>query len=332
MQILVTGGGGFLGTAICRALVERGDAVRSLSRGPHPALAALGVEHRRGDLADAEAVAAAIEGVDAVIHTAALAGVWGDERAYFAANLTGTVNVLTAMRRHGVGRLVYTSTPSVVQTDSGCEGGDASTPYALATRTAYQRSKIAAEQAVVAANGADLSTVALRPRLIFGPGDPHIAPRLAERSRAGRLARVGAGNPLVDATYVDNAASAHLAALDRLAPGAALCGRAYFVSNGEPWPLWDLIAELLDAVGAPPVRRQVPAGVAFAAGALCEVLWTALPLGGEPPMTRFLARQLSTANWYDISETCRDLGWQPGVNMKEGIARLRQASGGRAGG
>ncbi len=328
MRILVTGGGGFLGTAICRALVARGDAVRSLSRGPHPALAVLGVEHRRGDLVDAEAVATAIAGVDAVIHTAALAGIWGAERDYSAANLTGTLNVLAAMRRHGVGRLVYTSTPSVVQTDLGCEGGDTSTPYAPAARTAYQRTKIAAEQAVVAANGGDLCTVALRPRLIFGPGDPHIAPRLAERSRAGRLARVGAGNPLVDATYVNNAASAHLAALDRLAPGAALCGGAYFVSNGEPWPLWDLVAALLDAVGAPPVQRQLPQGVAFAAGALCEALWTALPLRGEPPMTRFLARQLSTANWYDIGETRRDLGWQPQVTMQEGIERVRSAAGG----
>ncbi len=325
MRVLVTGGGGFLGKAICRALRARGDEVRSLSRGDYPELAGLGVEHRRGDLADAAVVHAAMEGCDAVIHTAALAGIWGDEERYRLANVVGTENVLAAMRAHGIARLVYTSTPSVVQTDGDCEAGDGSTPYAPAPRTAYQRTKIAAEKAVRAADDATLHTVSLRPRLIWGPGDPHILPRLAERARAGRLRRVGTRNALVDSTYVDNAADAHIAALDRLQPGAALCGKAYFVSNGEPWPMWDLINALLEADGAPRVERSVPEGLAFAIGTVCEGLWTALPLGGEPPMTRFLARQLCTANWFDISSTKADLGWSPRVDMQTGLQQLRDA-------
>lgn len=327
MHVLVTGGGGFLGKAICRALVARGDTVRSISRGAYPELAGLGVEHRKVDLADAAAVSAAVQGVDAVIHTAALAGIWGDEQRYIDANQRGTENLIAAMRTHGVGRLVHTSTPSVVQTDGDCEAGDGETPYAPAPRTAYQRTKIAAEKAVRAANGPDLLTVALRPRLIWGPGDPHILPRLAERARAGRLRRVGSANKKVDSTYVDNAADAHVAALDALQPGARLCGRAYFVSNGEPWPMWDLINALLATEGAPQVEKSIPEGVAFAVGTVCEALWSTLPLSGEPPMTRFLARQLATANWYDIRETCADLGWKPAVSMEEGLRRLRLASG-----
>ena len=331
MRVLVTGGGGFLGTAICRALRARGDDVRSISRGAYPALQALGVEHRSGDLADAAFVREAVRGVDAVMHVAAKAGIWGDEADYVRANVVGTQSVLDAVAAEGIGKLVYTSTPSVVQTDEDCAGGDETTPYAPRPRTAYARTKIEAERRILAANAAALSTVALRPRLIWGPGDPHILPRLAERSRAGRLRRVGAGGKLVDSIYVENAADAHLCALDALAPTAALAGRAYFVSNGEPWPMWDLINALLAAAGAPIVERAIPEPVAFAAGALCEALWTLLPLAGEPPMTRFLARQLATANWFDISTTRRDLDWSPRVTMTEGLALLRAAHAAEAG-
>lgn len=327
MHVLVTGGGGFLGTAICTMLRARGEVVRSVSRGDYPHLARLGVEHMRGDLADDGVAERAVQGVDAIIHTAALAGIWGDEARYVAANVVATERLLAAARAAQIRRFVYTSTPSVVQTDGDCEGGDSRTPYARSPRTAYQRTKIAAEKAVLAAHGPDLWTVALRPRLIWGPGDPHIVPRLAERSRAGRLRRVGSDDRKVDSTFIDNAATAHICALDRLTgPEAACGGRAYFVSNGEPWPMWDLINTLLAASGAPTVERTVPAGLAFAIGAVCEAAWSTLPLAGEPPMTRFLARQLSTANWYDITETRRDLGWEPVVSMEQGLERLRRAA------
>lgn len=328
MHVLVTGGGGFLGTAICTMLRARGEQVRSVSRGDYPQLAKLGVEHLRGDLADPGVAERAVQGVAAVIHTAALAGIWGDEARYVSANVVATERLLAAAQAAGIRRFVYTSTPSVVQTDDDCEGGDGSTPYATAPRTAYQRTKIAAEKAVLAAHGPEFWTVALRPRLIWGPGDPHIVPRLAERSRAGRLRRVGSDERKVDSTFIDNAAAAHLCALDRLTgPDVACGGKAYFVSNGEPWPMWTLINALLTASGAPPVEKSLPAGVAFAVGAICEAVWSTLPLDGEPPMTRFLARQLSTANWYDISATRRDLGWEPAVSMEQGLERLRRAQG-----
>ena len=326
MHVLVTGGGGFLGTAICTMLRARGERVRSVSRGDYPHLERLGVEHLRGDLAEPGVAEVAVQGVDAVIHTAALAGIWGDEARYVSANVVATERLLAAVRAAGIRRFVYTSTPSVVQTDGDCEGGDSSTPYAPAPRTAYQRTKIVAEQAVLAAHGPEFWTVALRPRLIWGVGDPHIVPRLAERSRAGRLRRVGSEDRKVDSTYIDNAATAHLCALDRLTgPDVACGGRAYFVSNGEPLPMWQLINALLAASGAPTVERSIPAGLAFAVGAVCEAAWSTLPLAGEPPMTRFLARQLSTANWYDISATRRDLGWEPVVSLEQGLERLRQS-------
>jgi len=253
MLILVTGAGGFLGGAVARQLRDRGGAVRSFSRSAYPAFTELGVEQIAGDLADAGAVARAVRGCDAVIHTAAKAGVWGPEHEYFCANVTGTRNVLAACRAHGVRTLVYTSSPSVVAGDHDLNGVDESVPYPPHHLAAYPRTKAQAEREVLAANGPDLATVALRPHLIWGPGDPHLVPRLLARARAGRLRRVGDGSNRIDTTYVENAAAAHLLALDRLRPGAACAGRAYFIAQGEPLPLWEFVNRVLALAGLPPV-------------------------------------------------------------------------------
>lgn len=327
MKVLVTGGGGFLGQALCRGLVERGYAVTSFNRGHYPALAALGVHPLQGDLADGAAVHAAARGMDAVFHNAAKAGAWGSYESYHRANVVGTQHVLDACRAHGIGRLVYTSTPSVThRATHPVEGGTADTvPYGEGFKAAYATTKTIAEKAVLAANGENLATVALRPRLIWGPGDNQLLPRLAERARAGRLRLVGDGRNLIDTTYIDNAAQAHFDALDHLAPGAACAGRAYFISNGEPKPVREIVNALLAAAGAPPVTKTLPFPAAYAIGAICEAAWMLLPLRGEPPITRFLAEQLSTTHWYDMAPATRDFGYVPKVSIAEGLARLAVA-------
>ncbi len=325
MKILVTGGGGFLGQALCRGLVERGHAVTSFNRGHYPALDAIGVRQIAGDLADRDAVLAAFAGHEAVFHNAAKAGAWGSYESYHAANVVGTQNVLDACRAHGIGKLVHTSTPSVThRATHPVEGGTAETvPYGEGFKAAYATTKTIAEKVVLAANDASLATVALRPRLIWGPGDNQILPRLVERAKAGRLRIVGSGDNKVDTTFIDNAAQAHFDAFAHLAPGAACAGKAYFISNGEPWPMRDVLNGLLRAAGAPEVHKRLPFGAAYAVGVVCEGLWSVLPLKGEPPMTRFLAEQLSTSHWYSMAPATRDFGYVPKVSMAEGMERLR---------
>lgn len=322
MKALVTGGGGFLGGAVVRLLRQRGDAVRSFTRSAYPWLDELGVEQSLGDLADPEAVGRAVTGCDIVFHVAAKAGVWGWHRDFFDTNVAGTENVIAACKKHGVRKLVHTSTPSVVHARDDIENGNELLPYPKQFDAYYPESKAVAEKAVLAANGPDLATVSLRPHLIWGPGDPHLIPRILERARAGRLRRIGSRPVKVDATYIDNAADAHLNAADRLDIGSACAGKAYFISNGEPVELWGFINRVLAEAGLPPVSRTVSAWKARVAGRVLEWLYWLLRLPGEPPMTRFVAVQMSTAHWYDISAARRDLGYEPRVTVEEGLKRL----------
>lgn len=325
MRVLVTGGGGFLGGAIARKLVERGLQVRSFSRGEYPELTALGVESHRGDLGDARAVDAACVGVDAVFHAGAKAGFWGPEAEFRRANVDGTRHVIEACRRHAIPRLVYTSSPSVVFGGSDIEGADESLPYPGRYDAAYPRTKAEAERLVLEANGLDLATVALRPHLIWGPGDNHLVPRIVARARAGRLRRISGPPKLVDSTYIDNAVDAHLAAFDRLSTRSACAGRVYFIAQGEPVPLWDLIDRIVAAAGAPPVTKSVSPKAAYAAGCVLEAVYRVFGLDGEPRMTRFLAHQLSTAHWFDLTAAKRDLGYEPKVSLEEGLRRLAES-------
>lgn len=323
MRALVTGGGGFLGGAIVRLLIARGDTVRSYSRGEYPELARLGVEQVQGDLADREAVLQAAAECDMVFHVAAKAGIWGSYAEYHQANVTGTENVLAACRHHGIGRLVYTGSPSVVFDGRDVEGGDESLPYPSRYEAHYPQTKALAEQRVLAANSPSLATVSLRPHLIWGPGDNHLVPRIVAKARAGKLRRIGNSPCLVDTVYVDNAAQAHLLAADRLVFSGAVAGKTYFITNGEPIPLWEMVNRILAAAGLPPVTRSVPPKVAYAAGAICEGLWGLLHLAGEPPMTRFVARELATAHWFDIAAARRDLDYAPQISIDEGLKRLK---------
>ena len=325
MKVLVTGGGGFLGGAIVRLLRQRGDDVRSFTRSVYPWLVEHDVEQVLGDLADPDAVDRAVQDCDAVIHTAAKAGVWGRYADYFATNVTGTENILAACKTHRVRKLVYTSTPSVVHGGGDYAGVNESTPYAKHFEAAYSETKALAEQKVLAANGPDLATVSLRPHLIWGPGDPHLVPRILARARAGKLRKIGKRKITVDVTYVDNAAEAHVLALDRLEPGSAIAGKKYFLSNGEPVDQWDFINRILAEAHLPPVTRSVPVWMAKLAGRALERTYRLLRLAGEPSMTRFVASQMSTSHWYDISAARHDLGYEPHVSITEGLKRLGES-------
>lgn len=322
MRVLVTGGGGFLGRAIVSRILTRGDTVRSLQRSPSPELESQGADCVRGDLADSECVIRAAEGCDVIYHVAAKAGVWGPYTDYFRANVTGTEHVLAACSKHGIPKLIYTSSPSVVYSGHDEAGIDESEPYPATYLSHYSQTKAIAERQVLAANGASLATVALRPHLIWGPGDNHLFPRLAQRAREGKLRRVGAGTNLVDTTYIDNAADAHLLAEARLAPGSNVAGKAYFISNGEPVPLWQMIDKLLACADQPPVKKSISASAAYWIGGLLESIYKLTGRQDEPPMTRFVARQLSTSHWYDLTAARRDLGYQPQVTVAEGLRRL----------
>jgi nucleoside-diphosphate-sugar epimerase len=306
-------------------LLADGARVISVSRSSYPELEARGVRCVRADLADAadaDALGAAMEGAEVVFHVAARAGYWGPRAAYWEANVEGTRNVLAACRAAGVGRLVYTSSPSVCFDGRDHLEASNDLPYARRFLAAYPASKAAAEALVLEADGSDLATVALRPHLIFGPRDPHLVPRLVARARAGRLSVVGDGRNRVGLTYVDNAAHAHLCAARALKPGAPCAGRAYFVTNGESVVLWKWITALLERLGVAPPRRRIPLAAARSVGALAELLWRGLRLSGEPPMTRFVALQLATTHTYDMQPTRRDLGYTELVGMTEATERL----------
>jgi nucleoside-diphosphate-sugar epimerase len=332
MHALVTGGGGFLGGYIVEALLVRGDRVRSFGRGDYPQLREKGVEVVRGDIRDNDALRTACAGVDCVFHAAALPGIGMNREAYRAVNQVGTELLLANCRRQGVRRFVYTSSPSVVFAGRDQCGVDERAPYDFgwmrANRAHYSESKACAEQAVLAANGEAMKTCALRPHLIWGPGDTHLIPRLVARARSGRLRRVGDGSNLVDITYVENAADAHLLAADGLATECSVdaasspAGRVYFISQGEPVNCWQWIDEILALVNLPPVQKSMSLETASRIGTACETAYRLLCLKSEPPMTRFLAAQLATSHWFDISAARRDLGHQTRVSTAEGMQRL----------
>jgi len=322
LRVLVTGGGGFLGRAIIERLLARGAEVRSFSRGRHLELAALGVETLRGDLTDGAAIRSACRGCELVLHVAARAGIWGTFRDYYDPNVRGTENVIAACREHDVGRLVFTSSPSVVFAGDKLVNADESTPYSPRHRSYYGATKAIAEQRVLAASGPHLRTLALRPHLIWGPRDPHLMPRLVARAEVGKLWQVGPGDNEVDSTYIDNAADAHILAAEALATNPNAPGRAYFISNGEPRRLWELINQLLATAGVGPVTRRISRRRARVLGSALEFAHRALGIRSEPSMTRFLADQLATSHWFDISAAHRELGYTPRISIDEGLRQL----------
>lgn len=345
----VTGAGGFLGKAICLRLLAAGIKVTGFARGHYPELEALGVVMLQGDLVNKDLLQQAMQGCDIVFHVASKAGVWGDRDSYFCPNVKGAANVIAACKALKIDKLVYTSTPSVTFAGQDESGIDESTPYATRFLNHYAHSKAIAEKMMLDANQVGdmplenpdvtqvssqvttqatapyaLKTVALRPHLIWGPGDPHLVPRVLSRGRLGKLKLVGREDKLVDTIYIDNAAYAHVLAALELCQAKPKCqGKAYFLSNDEPITMAEMINLILACDALPPVTKRVPQSVAYVVGAVLESVHYLLKKQEEPMMTRFVARQLSCSHYFDISAARRDLGYRALVSINQGMARLK---------
>ncbi len=325
MKVLVTGGSGFLGRHMVSALLSCKDitSVQTFSRRLPQDLEAKDVQCFQGDLADYTSVEKAVEGVETVFHIGAKAGIWGRAEDYYRANIIGTRNVLAASLKYGVRHLIYTSTPSVVFNGEHLCNVSERTPYGKKFLCPYAQTKAIAEQEVLRHNGRKgLKTIALRPHLIWGPGDNHLIPNLIAAAKKGRLKQVGTGENWVDISYIDNVVEAHLLALEALQRNAPVDGKAYFITQGDPVKLWDWINDLLKRLRLAPVRRKVPYGLAYAIGCAFEGIYKCLRIKKQPPMTRFLAVELSKDHYFDISAAKMDLKYVPKISNDEGLARL----------
>jgi nucleoside-diphosphate-sugar epimerase len=324
LRILVTGGGGFLGSSICRQLAAQDHEVIAFQRSPAEHLVSAGTISARGSITRFEELREAAEGCEAIIHTAGKAGIWGDPAEFHRVNVDGTENVIGVCRELAIPILVHTSSPSIVHSGGDIGGADESLPIANHFTAPYPESKALAEKRVIAANSDSLSTTALRPHLIWGPGDPHILPRLAAKARGGRLALPGP-DKIIDTIFVENAAQAHVDALVELTNARRCAGKAYFVTNNEPLPQGEIIQKLLAAMGIQVTIRAVPVSLAKTAGSLCETAWRVLGLKSEPPVTRFSVEQLATAHWYDTRAAEQDFGYKPGISIDEGLNLLKKS-------
>src|SRR3954447_24614120 len=315
MRVLVTGASGMLGRAAAARLLERGDQVTVLQRRP----AGLPCREVLGDVADPAVVTRALRGQDAVLHLAAKVDVTGRWAEYVHANIDGTRAVLAACRAADVGRLVHVSSPSVAHAGTALTGVGAGPADPELARGRYSRSKAVAELDALAADSPSLAVLAVRPHLVWGPGDTQLVQRIVDRARAGRLPLIGSGAALIDTTYVDNAAAALVAAVDACGP---VHGEALVVSNGEPRPVAEVLARLCASAAVPGPHRGVPSPLPGVAGAAVGGLGTATRRRDTPPLNRFLAEQLATAHWFDQRRTRAVLGWHPGVTLEAGFARL----------
>ena len=321
MKVLVTGASSLIGAGVANSLAARGNDVVCLQRS-HSVLVDDPVAQHLGDIRDGVVVAEAATGCDAIVHVAAKVGVVGPWEDYRSVNVDGTTNVMAAALDRGVSRVVYVSSPSVAHGGEPIVGGAADAPVLGRRHAWYPESKAMAEIVALDAASGDVGVVAVRPHLVWGPGDTQLVGRIVERARAGRLALVGGGRALVDTTYIDNAVAALVSALDAVHPGAECSGRAYVVSNGEPRMIRELVEGICSAAGVPFAPRDVSLRVGRSAGAVVERVWPILRRSDEPPLTQFLAEQLGTAHWFDSRPARDDLGYSPTVSIDEGLRRL----------
>lgn len=318
MRVLVTGASGLLGREVAGLLVREGHAVATFQRRPS---GVDGAADFCGSVTDDEAVRAAVQGAEGIIHLAAKVSFTGHAAEFDEVNVEGTRRLLRSARDAGVRDFVFVSSPSVANSGAAIAGLGAEPADPQRAHGDYSRTKAEAELLALAADAPEFRVAAVRPHIVWGPGDTQLVERVLQRARRRRLPLLDAGAALIDTTYVDNAASAIVVALHRM---EHVHGRALVVSNGEPRPVGELLAGICAAGGVPAPSWTVPGGVARAAGAVVEKLWTWAGRKEEPPMTRFLAEQLSTAHWYDQRETRELLDWTPAVSLDEGLARLAE--------
>ena len=320
-NVLVTGGGGFLGKAIVKKLLRKKIKVSSFSRRFYPDLENMGVTQVQGDLTDQKAVVKAFRNIDAVFHVAAKPGIWGPFEEFFQANVTGTENVISACLENNIKQLIYTSSPSVIFDENDHENIDETAPYPKKYLAPYPETKAMAEKLVKSAAEKGLNTIIIRPHLIWGPEDNHLVPGIVNRAK--KLKRVGRKDDLVDTIYIDNAADAHVLAYQKLLENPLLSGNIYFISQDEPVSKWEMANAFLDAAGLPPIKGHVSGRTAYIAGLIFEFVYKLFNIKKDPPMTRFVAKELATSHWFNISKAKKDLGYYPKVSTKEGLHRLK---------
>jgi nucleoside-diphosphate-sugar epimerase len=320
-KFLVSGGGGFLGQALCKALKARGDEVYALCRGSYPELEAKGIKVIRHNIENPLPESLADIKFNGVFHVASKVEMWGPYDSFFKTNVEGTRNIIQFCKYAGILRLVYTSSPSVIADDSHASGIDESYPYPEKHLAPYPATKALAEQEVLGSYSDRLFTIALRPHLIWGPGDRHLVPTVISRAKSGRLVQVGNGKNLVDTSFIEDCVTAHLKAMAALVANPKCRGRAYFISQGEPVQLWSWINRILELNHLPKVTRRVSAPLAKFLGVLCEIGVRILPGNREPFLTRFLASQMSRDHYFNIKAARRDLGYEPKYSIEAALQR-----------
>jgi 2-alkyl-3-oxoalkanoate reductase len=321
-NVLVTGGGGFLGKAIVKKLLKKNYKVTSFSRNFYPELEKMGVKQIQGDIIDKNAVSKAFEKQDSIFHVAAKPGIWGAYEKFYQVNVTGTENVISACFENSVNQLIYTSSPSVIFNERDMENVDESVPYSNKFLAPYPKTKAMAEKLVIKAAKKNLKTIIIRPHLIWGPEDNHLVPGII--NRASKLKKIGKKNDLVDTIYVDNAADAHILASQKLLTNPSLSGNVYFVSQDEPVSKWEIANGFLDAAGLPHIKGHVSARTAYVAGIIFEFIYRFFHIKKDPPITKFAAMEAATSHWFNISKAKKDLGYYPKISTKEGLQRLKQ--------
>ena len=326
MNALVTGGGGFIGSALVHELVKRGFRVTSFSRNDYPALRKIGVDVKMGDISDSNSVIKACEDIDIIFHVAAKAGIAGYYRDYYRANVTGTTNIIDACKKYNIKYLIYTSSASVVFNGKNIEGSDESLPYPSRPVSHYTATKAMSEQLVLQSNSPLLRTLSLRPHLVYGPGDNHLFPRIISMAKTGRLRRIGDGKNVIDVSYIDNVVSAHINAAQAMISNPEAAGKAYFITNGEPVLLWEFLNKMLEISGLEPLRKRAPVWTAFFFSLLAEVFHKIFIKNQVPILTRFLVSELTRSHWFDIRKARRLLNYNPEISNIEGLKKMSEYS------
>lgn len=324
MNVLVTGGGGFMGMALIKRLIAEGHKVTSFSRRDYPLHWALGISSIQGDIRDAKAIEKACKDKDVVFHLAAKIGIWGAYDDYNSTNVTGTLNVIKACRKQGVTRIVFTSSSSVIFDGSDMDGIDESQPYPEKLGSHYSTTKAMAERLIVEANSDELKTIALRPHLVWGPYDAHLIPGILKRAGSGKMRRIGYKEHFIDTTYIDNMTDALLLAAKALESNKEASGKVLFITNGEPARVWDFLNSIIQLAGHEPVQKKIPEKVAMVAAGFAEWSHKFFKIKSEPFMTRNAIKELCTNHWFDISNAREILGYTPRVSYSEGFKHLKE--------
>jgi nucleoside-diphosphate-sugar epimerase len=323
VKVLVTGGGGFIGMALVRRLVESGYSVSSFSRSIYKEHIKLGVRIIQGDIVNQTEIEKACVGIDTIFHVAAKAKIWGKYKDFYDVNVVGTKNVITACENKGVRKLIFTSSASVIFNGNDLEGVKESIGYPKKSVSNYTSTKAEAEQLVLNANSGSLKTISLRPHLVWGPGDTQLIPKILERAKSGRLKRIGKKNCLIDTTYIDNLINAQLLAVDKMEGNLDVCGRAFYITNGEPIPVWDFLNSIIESAGFPRVNKSVPKIFALTIAWILEKANQIFQSKKEPFITRFVIHELCKNHWFDITNAKRLLGYSPKISFKKGLQNLK---------